>query len=77
MKHNLISKKIIYAIALFLSFTVCHFSSAEEIFWQREYAAMVDGEYMTGAYLGGVSYGMTYGKVTFCDEDNDGDYDAF
>jgi hypothetical protein len=78
MKFNSIQKKSLAVI--FFTFALCFLmtnNSSAEIEWQREFGVMVDGEYMSGAYLGGVSYGMTYGKVTFCDEDNDGDYDAF
>ncbi|MBU4488547.1 MAG: VCBS repeat-containing protein [Candidatus Omnitrophica bacterium] len=76
MKLNVMSKnfKCVSVALLFFALSVifCHVSLAE-IEWQREYGAMVDGEYATGAYAEGIDNS----RPALVDIENDGDSDMF
>jgi len=68
-----VAKPLVMAGLAGVLFTGNDLYAQNSIKWRQEYAAVVNGRYMSDAYVGGIS-GRT---PAFVDIDNDGDYDMF
>jgi len=67
-------RRTIYTLSII--FASANLAFSQEVVWQREYGAIVNGELMENAYSGG-DYGIYWPRHTFVDIDNDQDVDLF
>jgi hypothetical protein len=66
----------VYAPIMLTGPIISAYAQADGIRWRKECAGIVNSQYMSDAYCGGIKVGSESTPV-FCDTDNDGDLDMF